>query len=114
MIKDEMPLNDDPVTPCSSHGKEVSVKLKAGNFVVYQKEKISTHPSPRAENVFPARHGDTYSYVIKKFWKVLRVFDDDTIEVETRRGKRLTLAPNDHRLRKAGLWQRLFFRDRFF
>ena len=49
------------------------MKLRAGNFVVYEKAKTSTHPSPRAENVFPSRHGDTYSYVIKKFWKVLRV-----------------------------------------
>ncbi len=90
------------------------MKLKAGDFVVYQKEKISTHPSPRAENVFPSRHGDTYSYVIKKFWKVLRVFDDETIEVETRCGKRRTLVYGDHCMRKAGLWQRLFFKDRFF
>ena len=90
------------------------MKLKAGNFVVYQKEKTSTHPSLRAENVFPARHGDTYSYVIRKFWKVLRVCEDETIEVETRRGKRRTLTPGDHRLRKAGLWQRLLFKDRFF
>ena len=90
------------------------MKLKAGNFVMYQKEKTSTHPSLRAENVFPARHGDTYSYVIRKFWKVLQVFEDDTIEVETRRGKHRTLAYGDRRLRKAGLWQRLFFKDRFF
>ena len=90
------------------------MKLKAGNFVVYQKEKTSTHPSLRAEKVFPAQHGDTYSYVIRKFWKVLRVCEDDTIEVETRRGKRRTLTPDDHRLRKAGFWQRLLFKDRFF
>lgn len=90
------------------------MKLKAGNFVVYQKEKTSTHPSLRAEKIFPSRHGDTYSYVIRKFWKVLRVSDDDTIEVETRRGKRRVLAYGDHRLSKAGLWQRLFFKDRFF
>ena len=90
------------------------MKLRAGNFVVYEKVKTSTHPSLRAENVFPSRHGDTYSYVIKKFWKVLRVFEDDTIEVETRRGKRHTLSPRDPRLRKAGLWQRVFFKDRFF
>ena len=90
------------------------MKFKAGNFVVYRKEKTSTHPSLRAKNLFPARHGDTYSYVIKKFWKVLRVFEDNTIEVETRRGKRRILAPGDPRLRKAGLWQRVFFKDRFF
>ena len=90
------------------------MKLKAGNFIVYQKEKISAHPSPRAENVFPARHGDTYSYVIEKFWKVLRVFEDDSIEIGTRCGKRRILPQGDHRVRKAGLWERLFFKDRFF
>ncbi len=90
------------------------MKLRAGNFVVYEKVKTSTHPSPRAENVFPSRHGDTYSYVIKKFWKVRRIFEDNTIEVETRRGKRHTLLPGDPCLRKAGLWQWVFFNDRFF
>ena len=90
------------------------MRLKVGDFVIYRKWKASTHPSPRAKNIRPARYGDTYSYVIDKFWKVVQVFDDDTIEIETRRGKRHRLDVNVPDLRKASLFSRLLFRDRFF
>ncbi len=89
------------------------MKFKVGDFVVYQKWKCSTHPSLRAKAVHPAQHGDTYSYAIEKFWKVVRVCDD-TIEIETRRGKRRLLAQDDDALRKPSLIDRLFFKDRFF
>ena len=90
------------------------MKLKAGDFIIYPKWKASTHPSPRAKHIYPAQHGDTYSYVIDKFWKVIEVFDDETIEIETRRGKRRRLNINMPVLRKAGFFSRLFFRDRFY
>ena len=89
------------------------MKFKVGDFVVYQKWKCSTHPSLRAKTVRPAQYGETYSYAIEKFWKVVRVFDD-TIEIETRRGKRRLLAQDDDALRKTSLMDRLFFKDRFF
>ena len=89
------------------------MKFKVGDFVIYQKWKSSTHPSLRAKAIHPAQHGETYSYAIEKFWKVVRVCDD-TIEVETRRGKRRVLDQHDDALRKTGLIDRLFFKDRFF
>ena len=89
------------------------MKFKVGDFVVYHKWKCSTHPSLRAKAVYPAQHGETYSYAIQKFWKVVRVFDD-TIEIETRRGKRHLLDRHDDALRKTGLIDRLLFKDRFF
>ena len=89
------------------------MRFKVGDFVVYHKRKTSTHPSLRAKAVYPARHGETYSYVIDKFWKVINVFDD-AIEIETRRGKRLVLDQSDPLLRKASLFERVLFKDRFF
>ena len=90
------------------------MKLQTGDFVIYHKWKASTHPSPRAKKVDPARHGDTYSYMIEKFWKVIQVFDDETIEIETRRGKRHRINIHDKDYRKANILDRLFHRNRFF
>ena len=90
------------------------MRIKTGEFVIFSKPKMSTHPSPRAKEIYPAQHGDTYSYIIEKFWKVVQVFDDDTIEIETRRGKRHRVNTNTPLLRKVGVWDRLLFRKRFF
>lgn len=88
--------------------------MKAGDFVVFSKCKTSSHPSPRAKAIHPAQHGETYSYIIDKFWKVVEVVDDETIEVETRRGKRHRLNKNTPLVRKAGLLFQLVYRHRFF
>jgi hypothetical protein len=90
------------------------MRIKAGEFVVFSKLKTSSHPSPRAKAIHPAQHGEYYSYIIDKFWKVVQVFDDETIEVETRRGKRHRLNKNTPLVRKAGLLHQLFYRHRFF
>jgi len=90
------------------------MRIKIGEFVVFSKLKTSSHPSPRAKAIHPAQHGEYYSYIIDKFWKVVQVFDDETIEVETRRGKRHRLNKNTPLIRKAGLLHQLFSRHRFF
>jgi len=89
------------------------MRVKVGEFVIFQKLKASTHPSVRAKNIHPARHGDTYYYSIDKLWKVVQV-SNDKIEIETRRGKRQWLDKDTPLLRKAGLMDRVFSRDRFF
>ena len=90
------------------------MKVKTGDFVIFSKSKSSTHPSPRATEIFPAQHGDTYSYIINKIWKVVQIFDDDTIEIETRGGKRHRLDKNTPQMRKVNLWDRIVFWNRFF
>ncbi len=90
------------------------MSFKTGEFVIFEKSKNSTHPSPHAKDVRPAEHGETYSYIIEKFWKVVRVFENGTIELETRRGKRHRLYTATPQLRKASFWDRLLFRNRLF
>ena len=90
------------------------MKIKIRDFVVYRKQKTSTHPSLRAKDIKPAPFGDTYSYIIDKFWKVVQIFDDETIEIETRRGKRHRLGLNTPLLRKVSIWDRMVFRNRLF
>lgn len=90
------------------------MRIKTGEFIVFSKCKTSSHPSPRAKAIHPAQHGESYSYIIDKLWKVVQVVDDETIEVETRRGKRHRLNKNTPLVRKAGLLHQLVYRHRFF
>ena len=84
-----------------------------GDWVVYQKEKVSTHPGPRACEVFPSEHGEDYSYIVPKFWQIAETPDDRHVVVVTRTGKRHTLNVDDPHLHKASLFERLRYRDRF-
>lgn len=87
--------------------------FRPGDFVIYRKSKFSTHPGPGAVNVHPAAHGDTYSYVVDKYWIVERVLEDGTVVAMTRRGKKNHVSPDDPMLKRANLLERFFFRDRF-
>jgi len=87
--------------------------FQPGDLVVYHKTKHSTQPGPRASDVQPARHGDTYSYTVDKFWIVRDVLEDGTVIAETRRGKRHHIKPTDPMLKRVNLLQRLMYRSRF-
>ena len=84
--------------------------FKPGDWVIFRKTKRSVHPGPRAENVMPARSGDTYTYTVDKFWVVQEVRSDGTLLLRTRRGKLHEVAPDDPSLRLANWWDR--FRHR--
>jgi hypothetical protein len=84
-----------------------------GDWVIYRKTKHSLLPGPRAANVNAARFGDGYSYTVDKFWTVREVRSDGSLLLETRRGKQHSVRPDDPCLRRANLWQRLWYRDRF-
>lgn len=87
--------------------------IRAGDFIVYRKQKVSTHPGARAREIHPAEHGDFYDYLVNKYWTVDDVLDDGRIVAKTRRDKRHYLNPEDPNFRKARLTERLRFRDRF-
>ena len=90
------------------------MKLKVGDFIIVRKWKASTHPSPRAKDVFPTQYGDTYRYGIDKYWKVVEIVNDHTVVIETRRGKRHLIETDHVHLRKAGLFDKLLHGKRFF
>lgn len=87
--------------------------FKTGDLVVYRKPKISTRPSPKAEDIHPAAHGDDYIYSVEKYWIVTRVVDEATIEVKTRTGKIHQLRADDRLLRRATLLERWLKKSRF-
>lgn len=84
-----------------------------GDHVVFVVSKISTDPGPRAHDIHPAPYGDTYQYVVEKYWTVRRVTDDGKVELITRRGKVHPVRSDDPRLRPARWWERWFYSDRF-
>lgn len=88
-------------------------KARVGDKVVYAKEKNSFSPGPRAQDITAASKGDTYSYIVEKYWVVKRVNDDGTLVLLTRKGKEHSVNANDLRLRRANLWEKLFLRGRF-
>lgn len=87
--------------------------FQPGDLIIYRKSKHSDCPGPRAANIQPAAHGDTYNYTVDKYWVVKEVHDDGTIIAGTRRGKHHNLSSDDPLLRRASLLQRLLYRGRF-
>lgn len=88
-------------------------RFQTGDLVVYRKDKVSTRPGPRAEEVMPSRHGEEYSYTVPKFWKICETPDPEHVVVVTRTGKRHCLNASDPHLHKATLFERVFRRHRF-
>ena len=91
----------------------ISQHFRPGDRVVYRKTKHTPKPGPRAEQILPASSGETYSYVVDKFWIVDRICDDGDLLLRTRRGKTHKTRPDDPNLRHAGLITRLLYGRRF-
>lgn len=84
-----------------------------GDPVVFRMTKVSTEPGPRAHDVHPSPSGETYAYLVDKYWTVAEICDDGSALLVTRRGKQHRIALDDIRLRPARWWEKLFYRNRF-
>jgi hypothetical protein len=91
----------------------MAAHFRPDDCVIYRKAKFSAHPGPHAQDIHPAPNGDTYTYCVPKFYRVVAVQPDHTIVVRTRRGRQRTLAAADPALRRAHWWERLLFAGRF-
>ena len=87
--------------------------FRVGDAIVYRKQKVSRRPGPRAMEVTPAPFGETYSYLVEKYWTVEDLTGDDHLVVTTRTHKRHCLRLDDPNLRKAGWFERLRHWSRF-
>jgi hypothetical protein len=86
---------------------------KPGDWAVYRKSKQSPIPGRRAANVVANPKGETYTYVVDKFWVVEKVLPGDLLLLRTAGGKAHRINPDDPNLRRPSLLQRLLWRDRF-
>ena len=87
--------------------------FQRGEPVIYRLTKSSMKPGPRAQKVAPAPQGDTYSYLVEKFWVVRDVLSDGRVVLATRRGKEHVIDADDPNLRRARWWERIVYRSRF-
>jgi len=90
-----------------------SPSLKPGDWVIYRVQKSSSSPGPRAQDIRPAQGGDSYYYIVDKYWIVQESLDDGRVRLRTRRGKEHVVEPGDPRLRRARWWERWLLRSRF-
>ncbi len=84
-----------------------------GDWAVYRKSKNGPNPGRRAARVTASSKGETYGYVVDKFWVVEDVLSDGRLRLRTAKGKRHLISPDDPNLRRPGVLQRLFWGDRF-
>jgi len=88
-------------------------QLAIGDFVVYTKQKVSSHPGPHARDIEASARGESYVYAVDKLWTVVELLDDGRFVAATRRGKRHVLHRLDSQLRRPNLIERLRFWRRF-
>ena len=84
-----------------------------GDWAVYRKSKVSNAPGPRATNVHAAPKGDSYTYIVDKFWVVEELLPEGDLRLRTARGKTHVIRQNDPNLRRPSFVQRLVWRNRF-
>lgn len=88
-------------------------KLKPGDWVIYRKSKSSNTPGPRAKKVVAAKRGESYTYVVDKYWLVKSRPDESTLLLSTRTGKEHLVAASDPNLRPVRWWERWLLANRF-
>jgi hypothetical protein len=84
-----------------------------GDPVVFCKVKHSNRPGPRAHDVAPAAKGESYAYLVDKFWVVVTTLSNGQVLLRTRRGKEHVVNADHPNLRRARWWERILYRDRF-
>lgn len=85
----------------------MSRRFTERDLVVYQKSKHGTHPGPRARQIRAAPLGETYDYVVDKYW-IVREARGGSLELRTPGGKRHEVDRSDPNLRRPTLRERLW------
>lgn len=86
---------------------------KSGDWAIYRKTKWSATPGTRAINVVASPKGETYHYVIDKYWVVESVLPGGKLCLRTARGKTHVINVSDPNLHRPSLLRRLISADRF-
>jgi hypothetical protein len=81
--------------------------------VIYHQFEMSTHPVAGAHDIEPTERGESYSYVVDQFLRIVRVNTDGTLDAVARDGRMHRVAAADPLLEKPGWWFRLMHRRLF-
>ena len=87
--------------------------LRPGAPILYRMQESSTCPSQDAIDVYPSEHGESYSYLAQKYWRVEEVLEDGSILALTPLMEHQYVRPDDPNLRRANLIERLRYAARF-
>ena len=87
--------------------------IAVGASVIYRRQEISANPGPDAVDVHPSARGEFYYYSLVKYLRVVEVLRDGRVIAVERNSNSVSVLPNDSRLRKARLTERLIYRWRF-
>ena len=87
--------------------------ITVGAPVVYRREEMSANPGLDAVDVHPSARGEFYYYSLIKYLRVVEVLGDGRVIAVERDSNSVSILPNDFRLRKARLTERLIYRWRF-
>lgn len=88
-------------------------RWKVGDWVIYRLSKRGTSPGRRAHHVSASPKGESYNYLVDKFWVVQDITAQGDLVVRTPGGKVRTLRPDDPNLRPARWWHRMQWGSRF-
>ena len=86
---------------------------KTGDWAIYRKTKRGVSPGRRAAQIVACEKGESYSYVVDKFWVVESILPGQRLRLMTARGKTHIIDTQDPCLRRPGLLQRILWRERF-
>lgn len=97
----------------STSNAPTSTRWQVGDWAVYRKSKRSKNPGRRAASIKATVKGETYAYVVDKFWVVSGVLPNGDLMLGTAGGKKHQISPSDPNLLRPGWLTRLRWRDRF-
>jgi len=86
---------------------------KPGDWVIYRLSKHGVAPGPRAHHVSACRKGESYNYIVDKFWVIEAIGSGGELHVRTPGGKTRVLSSQDPNLRRARWWHRFLWGKRF-
>ena len=75
-------------------------RFRVHDLIVYEKPKHSAHPTPRAHDLRPTPLGESYDYVVDKYWIVVETVGDARLLARTPGGKLHEIDVADPRLRR--------------
>jgi len=89
------------------------MRYRVGDIVVFEMEKHTRRPGQRARRIHPSPHGEYYSYVVAKYWRVEAVGEEDLL-LRTPGGKLHRVPLDEPHLRRMSFAERLWMvtRDR--
>ena len=86
---------------------------QVGDWIIYRMTKHGVAPGRRAYHVSASQKGESYNYLVDKFWVVDTIDDQGNLHVRTPGGKTRILAADDRNIRRARWWHRWQWRQRF-